>query len=138
MRIPENGKSWLLGLLGGAVLAGVHLFLVSTLDSRNGLMTVGVPIMTYLIVSAASAWIASLWTHSWNAGMKAGCITGVSGGIGAFCAFLTFLLVLTGGQLSAGRGYALAGLFTFLLPCLLGIGISLWGAQIGCKMASVE
>lgn len=138
MRIPENGKSWLLGLLGGAVLAGVHLFLVATLDSRNGWMTVGVPTVTYLLVSATSAWIASLWTHRWDAGMKAGCITGVSGGIGAFCAFLTFLLVLTGGQLSAGSGYALAGLFTFLLPCLLGIGLSLWGAQIGCKMASVK
>lgn len=138
MRIPENGKSWLLGVLGGVVLAGAHLFLLFTLDSRNGLMIVGVPIITYLIVSAASAWIASLWTHNWDAGMKAGCITGVFGGIGAFCVLLTFLLVLTGGQLSAGRGYALAGLFTFLLPCFLGMAISLWGAQIGCKLASVE
>lgn len=138
MSLPENGKSWLLGMLGGAVLAGVHLLLVFTLDSRNGFMTVGVPIGTYLIVSAASAWSASLWTHSWDAGVQAGCITGISGGIGAFGALLIFLLVLTGGQLSAGRGYAVAALFAFLLPCLLGIAISFWGAQIGCKLASVE
>jgi hypothetical protein len=138
MRIPENGKSWLLGLLGGAMLASIHLFLAFTFESRDGLMAVGVPVGTYLIVSAASAWIASFWTHSWDAGLKAGCITGASGGIGALCALLIFLLVRSGGQLSAGRGYAFAALLTFLLPCLLGIGISLWGALLGCKVASVK
>src|SRR5260221_13921239 len=84
MRRPENGKSWLLGLLGGAMLASIHLFLAFTFESRDGLMAVGVPVGTYLIVSAASAWSALFLTQSWDGGLKAGCITGAFGGHRAF------------------------------------------------------
>jgi hypothetical protein len=138
MRLPENGKSWLLGLLGGAVLVGIQFFLAYDFGIHDWWVYVGVFIGASLIGSAASAWIVSLWTHSWDAGMKAGCITGVSDGIGVFCVVLTILLVLTGGQLSAGRGYALGAVLAYLIPCILGICIAPLGALIGCKMAAVE
>src|SRR5260370_25460854 len=51
MRIPENGKSWLLGLLGGAIVASIQLFLAFTFESRDGLMAVGGPVWTCLIDS---------------------------------------------------------------------------------------
>ncbi len=138
MRIADDGKSWLIGLLCGALLAGIHLYLFSTLGSRDSLMALVVPAVAYVIVSAASTWIVSLWAQSSDAGLKAGCITGLFGGIGAFCVLLTFLLIFTSGQLAAGRGYALAALLAFLPSCLLGIGLSLGGTLLGQKMAHVE
>jgi len=138
MHRRDTGKSWLLGLLCGALLAGIHLFLLPTLYTRDLLIPLGALVGAYVIVSAVSAWIVSLWTQSWDAGLKAGCITGLSGGIGALCALLIFLLILTHGQFFGERGYPLAGLLAFLPFCLLGICISLGGALLGCKMAHVE
>ncbi len=138
MRISDVGKSWLLGLAGGAVLAGIHLFLFPSLYTRDLLRPLGVLVAAYVCVSAISAWIVSWWTHSWDAGFKAGWITGLGGGIGAFGGCLLFLLLLTHGQLFGGRAYALSGLFAFLPFCLLGICLSLGGALLGCKVAHVE
>lgn len=138
MRIPDNGKSWLLGLVCGAALAGIHLFLFPSLYTRDLLRPLGVLVAAYVLVSALSAGIVSWWTHSWDAGFKTGWITGLSGGIGAFGGCLLFLLLLTHGQLFGGRGYALSGLFAFLPFCLLGICLSLGGTLLGCKVAHVE
>jgi hypothetical protein len=138
MSIPDNGKSWLLGLTCGAVLAAIHLFLFPSLYTRDLLRPLGVLVAAYVLVSAISAWIVSWWTQSWDAGFKAGWITGLGGGIGAFGGCLLFLLLLTHGQLFGGGGFALSGLFAFLPFCLLGICLSLGGTLLGCKMAHVE
>lgn len=134
----DDGKSWLLGLLCGAALAAIHLSLMFTLNNRDALNAVGIPLVAYLIVSAASAWIASVWTQSWDAGLKAGCITGLFGGIAVYGILLTYVLILTHGQIFAGRGLAGGALLTFLPSCFLGICISLGGALLGCRIAHVE
>ena len=134
----DEVKSWLLGLLCGAMLAAIHFFLFPSLYTRDLLIPLGTLVGAYVIVPAISAWIVSLWTQSWDAGMKAGCITGLSAGIGAFCAALIFVLILSRGQIFDERGYPLAGLLAFLPFCLLGISISLAGTLLGCKIAQVE
>jgi hypothetical protein len=138
MRRRDDRKSWLLGLLCAAVLTAIHLSLMFTLDNRDAFNAVGVPLVAYVIVSAASACIASWWTQSWDAGMKAGCITGLCSGIAVYCTLLTYALIVTHGQLFAGRGFAVVALLAFLPSCLLGICISIGGALLGCKIANVE
>jgi hypothetical protein len=133
----DDVRSLLLGLLYGVLLAAIHLYLMFTLDNRDAWNAMGVPLVAYVIVSAVSAVLTSWWTRSWDAGMKAGCITGLCGGIVVYGTLLTYILILTHGQLFAGRGLALAALLTFLPSCLLGICISLGGALLGCKIANV-
>ncbi|HLZ63124.1 MAG TPA: hypothetical protein VKR06_39840 [Ktedonosporobacter sp.] len=136
----DDAKSWLLGLLSGALLVGINFFLVWNLYSPNVLMAAGSLLLAYLIVSAVSAWIVALWTESSDAGLKAGYVTGLSGGIGTFCAILTFVLIISRGQLFGGllSGYAVGGLLAILLLSILGICVSLIGALLGCRVANVE
>src|SRR5258708_12316993 len=113
MRISDNGKSWLLGLVCGAALAGIHLFLFPSLYTRDLLRPLGVLVAAYVLVSAISAWIVSWWTQSWDAGFKAGWITGLGGGIGAFGGGLLFLLLLPHRHPPPAAGYPPPSLFPF-------------------------
>src|SRR5260370_42268691 len=105
MRISDNGKSWLLGLVCGAALAGIHLFLFPSLYTRDLLRPLGVLVAAFVLVSALSGWIVSWWTQSWDAGFKAGWIKGLGGGVGAFGGGVVFPFLVCRCPLCGAAGY---------------------------------
>ena len=132
----DKVKSWLLVLLCGTVLATIHYSLLPSLTSRDLLIGWGTLAGAYVVVPAISAWFVSQWTQSWDAGLKAGCLTGLFGGIAVFGVILT--PTVSHGQLFAGGGLVLKILLYVFFSCFFGICISPGGALLGCKIAHVE
>lgn len=132
----DKVKSWLLVLLCGTVLASIHYSLLPSFSSRDLLIGLGTLSGAYVLVPAISAWFVSQWTQSWNAGLKAGCLTGLFGGITVFGFVLT--PSVSNGQLFVGGELVLRVLLFVFFSCLLGICISLGGVLLGCKIAHVE